>query len=76
MRRILKFKPIPDIEYCFLYAKFRENQSKLEAVTVLSFFRQYGRRDVILPAKSLKTQIHITMNTGGYLLKVLLKSVL
>ena len=73
---MLKFNPIPGIEYCFLYAKFQENQSKLEAVTVLPFFRQYELRDVILPAKSLKTQIHITMYSGDYLLKVLLKSAL
>ena len=27
-------------------------------MTVLPFFRQYDRRDVFLPAKSLKTKIH------------------
>ena len=37
-RRMLKFNHIPNIEYCFLYAKFRVNQSKIEAVTVLPFF--------------------------------------
>ena len=71
---MLKFNPIPGIEYRFPYAKFRENQSKLEAMTVLPFFRQYGRRDVILPAKSLKTEIYITKYLVDYLLKVLLKS--
>ena len=64
---MLKMNPIPSIEYSFLYAKFQENQSILEAVTVLPFFRQYGRRDVILPAKSLKTEIYITKYLGDYL---------
>ena len=38
--------------------------SQTVAVTVLPFFLQYSRRDVILPAKSLKTQIHITKYSG------------
>ena len=73
---MMKFNPISGIEYWFLYAKFQENRSKREAVTVPSFFRQYGRHDVILPAKSLKTHIHTTTYSEDYLLKVLLKSVI
>ena len=36
--------------------KFEENRSKTAAVTVLPFFRQYGRHDVIVTAKFLKTR--------------------
>ena len=71
---MLKFNPILSIEYCFLYAKNQENQSKREATTVPTFFRQYGRYDVILHTNSLKTHIHTTTYSEDYLLKVLLKS--
>ena len=40
------------------------------AVTVLQFFLQYGRHDVILPAKSLKTQIHITYYLGEGIVEI------
>ena len=73
---MLKFKPEPSFQPGILYIKFRKHRSKAAAVTVLPFFRQYGRRDVILPAKSLKTQIRITKYPGDYLLKVLLQSAL
>ena len=41
--------------------KFEENQSKTAAVTVLPFFLQYGRHDVIMTAKFHKTRKNISI---------------
>ena len=41
--------------------KFEENRSKTAAVTVLPFFRQYGRHDVTMTAKFHKTRIDISI---------------
>ena len=71
---MLKFDLKPNIQYCFLYTKFQENRNIIEAIKVLPFVQQYSRHDVILPAKSFKTQIHTKRYSGGYMLKILLKS--
>ena len=50
---MLKFNPISGISTASYMHNLKKEQSKLEAVTVLPFFQQYGRRDVILPTTSL-----------------------
>ena len=72
--RMLKFNPEPSIQYSFLFTKFQENWSKTEAVTVPSFFRQYGRHDVTLKTKVLITKTRITRYLGDKKLKVWWKS--
>ena len=71
---MLKFNPKPSFYPRILYLKFWLNQNQAVAVTVPPIFRQYGRRDVILLAKLLKTKIYIRRYLGDYLSKVLLKS--
>ena len=59
-----------------MYTKFHENQMKIAAVTVPSFFQQYGRHDVIVTTKVLQIWRLTSKNILIETQKVLLTTVM